>query len=728
LIPKDWKLALDDDEDAADHTSDQAAGAVTSIALAKRRKTVRFDSSPVSQELMTLPLEDEDDADEEDYNPDQDMDSSEASEDHSQESDSDTNESDSDDSSSDASSSSVSDSSSSNDEESNDSVPEELPSKVSQPKKGAKSGISFAKETPVKPQQPPGQGLSSTQARNLRKRAQRKVQLLKHYGILSEGATMDDLKTLKETVTEEALNERIRSAKQADPALADARFQKFSNYKHFQSQESRSDERGMTFTRHLITADSRSRKAKTQAKVGSVDAKANEKIELQQRAKALLAAIENDGGIDVTPERLISQRNGKNGPQPGTAVATHENGHSSVRSGDSVTVASEQTRLPNEMVVEQPATKRARLDLAGSRRLLFGSLGVRNPKSKEEEEKLRAQLAAKPKAHGKAQPSTEPEPKQQEPGDSEDSDVWKSKINLTAFECWDEGIELSTPPFPFVQRWDPQQKIKNDRKASKGKKRKRANAQYYDDGLKIYGEFYAGGNIEDSSDAQLNYDDDHEYATVRSKGDDDDRAVETQLQQDIEGAASRDDLPALPADISTLPDLTFQDIKKGTVIAFKQLAVGPETGWAPVVLPFRTAIVVDFEPEERRIGLKLALRDQPLKTSKHDANGNRIYEKFEMEHSDSESDSEEAGWVYLQYDDLIEPKLLQAPSELSEHSTASTAGMEGEKVNGDMHIENAEAVPPLPPTSQLSPGQELHMLLESSGSHVGVDQEEYGSE
>ncbi|KAH7077255.1 hypothetical protein FB567DRAFT_534875 [Paraphoma chrysanthemicola] len=38
---------------------------------------------------------------------------------------------------------------------------------------------------------------------------------------------------------------------------------------------------------------------------------------------------------------------------------------------------------------------------------------------------------------------------------SSDPDFWKSKIHLSATECWEEGIKLSAPPFPFKQSWDP---------------------------------------------------------------------------------------------------------------------------------------------------------------------------------------------------------------------------------------------------------------------------------
>ncbi|KAF2808203.1 uncharacterized protein BDZ99DRAFT_464100, partial [Mytilinidion resinicola] len=688
MIPQHWKLALnapednEDDEDG-NYTSGLAAGKPKSTVPAKRQKSVRFDSLPISQELVTLPFEDEDDS--EDYNPDQDMDTSETSEEDSDNSDSSASESDSDDSSSaSSSSSSDSESSSSDDEESNNSLPDELPSKLP-PNKLFKDDITSTADESVKAQQntPPGTGKAQTRERNKRRRESKKTYLLKHYGLLAQDATRDDFKKLRETMTEEELNEKALSAKLANPTLA-----------------------AMPVHTSIYDKD---KKLQAQSNINSTKPNDRDKKTIELRARNLLNAIEN-GGIDVTPEHPAKRRNSKKGTLPKPtgddsgdlhAISSHDKAFTSI--GDSAskeTSSGQQTATENE-TPEQPAAKRARLDLAGSRRLLFGSLGVRTPKSKEDEEKLRIRLAAKAKSPGKAKTTVEPE-KDEELSDLEDSDAWKEKINLTAFECWYEDVELSTPPFPFVQRWDPQQKLKNDRKASKGKKRKRANAQYYDVGEKMYGEFRQEGDQgEGSSNVQLNYDDEEDQ-NIAGEGDDEAIALETQLQQDMEGAASRDDLPTPPADLSTLADLTYEDVKKGTIIVFKELVVSLETGWKPTILPHRTAIVVDIEPDQRRIFLALAQRDQSKRTINYDANGNRIYEQFEMAHSDSEGDSEEDGWLSLTFEELLEAKLLQQPSG---EANDSEAGLNEEKASDDVNIEDTHIPPTSSPEPHLSLGQ-----------------------
>lgn len=48
--------------------------------------------------------------------------------------------------------------------------------------------------------------------------------------------------------------------------------------------------------------------------------------------------------------------------------------------------------------------------------------------------------------------------------DSNDPDAWRQRLDLRAIECGDEGVELSAPPFPFQQYWDPQYQTKGARK------------------------------------------------------------------------------------------------------------------------------------------------------------------------------------------------------------------------------------------------------------------------
>jgi hypothetical protein len=93
-----------------------------------------------------------------------------------------------------------------------------------------------------------------------------------------------------------------------------------------------------------------------------------------------------------------------------------------------------------------------------------------------------AMVCVRPLSHGviqliDVQPSkrkqkTKPEvEKNPEPEGSSDPDFWKSRINLSAFECWEEEFELSAPPYPFKQHWDPASKLMREswkRRSRKG--------------------------------------------------------------------------------------------------------------------------------------------------------------------------------------------------------------------------------------------------------------------
>jgi hypothetical protein len=75
--------------------------------------------------------------------------------------------------------------------------------------------------------------------------------------------------------------------------------------------------------------------------------------------------------------------------------------------------------------------------------------------------------------------------------DEEDPDAWREKIIYKAVECCHEDMVLSEPPFPFVQRWDPQQKYQTMRK------RKRASENYQADTSYDDSTFYYGAHAED---------------------------------------------------------------------------------------------------------------------------------------------------------------------------------------------------------------------------------------
>jgi len=637
LSPQHWKIPLDDleddDEDDDDFSPNSQINSIQA-STTNRKKTVRFKSQPSGKELITVPSEDEDESEE--YDPHWDSESSEASEPESEagapedDSEKDLDEEETSDES-EASSSGSSSGSDTSSEASGESEPEELSSKHISPRQR----ISVRQNPPFQDASPYREGKKATQERNRRRRDTRRIRRLQMVGILPATAKRNDLHAL------EAAEERLPITEQT-------------------SAQSRAGANMAGKTRN-----------KTQ--------------ELDLGRQRLLTAIEAIG-IDVTldrPEKQFNKKEVSSKKMEGKrASSTSESdiAESEVREfpGGSSTAPSGcgKEGPDNEPASEPPAEppqKRARIDLAGSRRLLFGSLGVRNPKTKAEEEKLKAKLMAAGKVEGKTKLGTQSRetrlPEDKEMAALEDPNAWKSKINLTAFECWDDDIELSTPPFPFQQRWDPQQKQK---KGKKNKKRKRMDAQYYEGDEETFGE--------GDWDVTLNYDDEEDLAAQTSDRAEVDIAIQSQLQLDIEDATTRmepvDDLPPLPADLSTLPALKERDIKRGNIIVFKQLECSPATNWAPVISPFRTAIVEEVT-EIETFGLRLAKRDQPHKHIRYDENGKRIYEKFEMEnHSENEDTPRVDGLIYLSFEDLIEPKLLQFSPETADKYDAAVATTE----------------------------------------------------
>jgi hypothetical protein len=240
--------------------------------------------------------------------------------------------------------------------------------------------------------------------------------------------------------------------------------------------------------------------------------------------------------------------------------------------------------------------------------------------------------------------------KSPEPEGASDPDFWKSKINLSAFECWEEDFELSAPPYPFQQHWDPASRKMREKAAAKKKKGGRNKREPLpveveeeeEEEEKIYLDYDDTGATEDPD------------APMSTQA-----AIEDQLRQDV-ATATQADLPALPEDTSTLPDLNAGDMKEGAIIVCKFFSVNPKT-ITPEISDYKTAIVDregDSGPGAGTIRLKIAQRDLPKREKKFDSKGNRIYDaadQFYMEDEDEEEDLWEG-----QFSELLEPKLLQA--------------------------------------------------------------------
>ncbi|TKA76741.1 hypothetical protein B0A49_02711 [Cryomyces minteri] len=451
---------------------------------------------------------------------------------------------------------------------------------------------------------PPYHGKTATKSRNQRRKAAKKLNYFKKLNVLPPDATLEDLK------------------------------------KYSKPEEEMGD---------------------SDAHVGRPE-KSSQEVDFEARRQALLAAIAS-GGVEITrnrPDIIMNDDIDDNVVNIAVDMPA-AGGSNDATVNDGQNEGSERETAVNEPLLDGTDENEARK----KRRL-------RTPKTHEDSEKLRSRLMeqAKSKKYSTAIATTTDTAVSVTGADTleedaeGDSDAWKCKIKLTAVECCGDHVQLSTPPFPFYQRWDPQQQ--NYPRGPSGKKRKRNSKKYYQGGQAEMYEPYEP-EYEEDEHVTLNYDD---YEDERLPGADaeetfddnkydEDEMVDDQLMQEIDSAAAHetDDMPPLPEDMSTLPALQAADVKVGSVIAFKQLEVSAATQWSPKISDYRTARIENMSDSTAELYLTLAKRDRPQKEV--DEEGSRVYEKFEMAGYESE-EAEDNGVVAMQLHDLVEPKLVAA--------------------------------------------------------------------
>ncbi|CCC13406.1 hypothetical protein SMACR_06904 [Sordaria macrospora] len=312
-----------------------------------------------------------------------------------------------------------------------------------------------------------------------------------------------------------------------------------------------------------------------------------------------------------------------------------------------------------------PAKRKTKLDVDAGRRMLFGSLGLKNPKSQEDEEKIRASLmkGVKPLVNHRVEDAKK---------DAEvtvtqvDPDAWRQKINYIAVECVEEGIELSEPPFPFYQRWDPQQQNYWGSGRGGPSKRKQQNQEEYE-------EEEPGTKKRKVSDEEenvvLNYDEedpdayaaqDHHEEEQDEEDYDEEEEYDEEEYDEEEHENEEEDLPPLPADLTTLSLLQPGQAKAGMVITWKQFLLSKATNWQPQVMNMTGTVVEVWDQNDLRI--LLAKRDRNLDVNEkvYDDEGNRVYDKFEVPEDEDDGDEDaEKGYRTINLADMMEPRVLR---------------------------------------------------------------------
>ncbi|KAI0537294.1 hypothetical protein GGR58DRAFT_355547 [Xylaria digitata] len=444
----------------------------------------------------------------------------------------------------------------------------------------------------------------------------------------------------------------------------------------------------------------------------------NETALFEAKRKALLDAIAS-GGIEVEPS-------GKTALDHSFIEADRvkrkhaEEGHAENRA-----VIGTTNKSPSDEEEESASQKRRRIDVGAGRRLVFGALGLRNPKSKEDEDKLRDQLQTDAQLRTDRQLSSRCQPGTEEvvnAGDEQDPDMWKLKINYRAVECCHDNIELGPAPFPFQQRWDPQQQthpaFKKNKRGGQSKRTHRNQSHYYDDNRSHKKRRHHGpydpvdGGYDDTYDRKddttneaniaLNYDD------IESQGHDRNHNITNETSQ----TTDLDDLPSLPKDVSGLPILRPGEAQVGMVITWLKWTCSSATSWQPQ-LSRVAGIVVQVDDDVAALGVCLAKRDRHLDENekRYDyRTGQRIYDRFEApdlrEETEADDDHTDAGvdegYRNVPWADMNDPRILQQPLdptvELDSNSKCISSVETGEII---ITIENqAEPTVPLVPNQR----------------------------
>ncbi|KAM0353018.1 hypothetical protein ACHAPU_001904 [Fusarium lateritium] len=410
----------------------------------------------------------------------------------------------------------------------------------------------------------------------------------------------------------------------------------------------------------------------------SINDAVSDEAEFLARKRALLSVISDENEDAQSPP--------KDTPATETRPMIVE-----VETEETPTATTSQDAAPTE---DSASTQRRhKVDMGAGRRLVFGALGLKNPKSKADEDKLRDTLMkdVKPLKNyrvqaGETELNDVEQSVDQDDGVEENPEAWREKISYRAVECCQEDVVLSEPPFPFVQRWDPQQQYStrkrkrnsqsfneesyyeedsqwngdeewndNSQKKKKKKSKKRKSKGAHDGGCD---EEASGGSlneigVDDDEDIVLNYDD-----------------IPSKPHLEDSQFTDTDDLPSLPSDTSTLPSLEFPETKPGMVITWKQMVMSKATRWQPEMVPM-TGLILSIS-EDRELHVLLAKRDRDEDDKEYDEHtGQRIYSKFEAPDFDDDDEDEDDGRRDISWTEMADPRLVQpAPSINSSETLA----------------------------------------------------------
>ncbi|KAI0853042.1 hypothetical protein F5Y00DRAFT_130764 [Daldinia vernicosa] len=408
----------------------------------------------------------------------------------------------------------------------------------------------------------------------------------------------------------------------------------------------------------------------------------------EAKRQELLNAIAS-GGIEIHPHTRFDEPS-RTSTSTKRKFDEHNEPNRQIIQQDALAI----TPVTEDVYSSASVQKKLRVDIGAGRRLLFGALGLRNPKTKEDEDKLREKLMEdirpldNPRL-GQRKDDTR-QINEDDPTVEDDLESWKDKIAYRAVECCYEGVQLSEPPFPFVQRWDPQQQNSWSRKKNKrggqSKRAQRNQGHFYQDNLSSKKRKHEESDMwdEEGYDDTFNGMDDYTNdADVELNYDDTEACQPREANRPINDASQftdMDDLPSLPSDLSALPALRPGEVQVGMVITWQQWSCSSATSWQPQ-LSNVTGVVVRIDDDATGLEVCLAKRDRYLDRNqkKYDENtGQRIYDKFEApdlddDDDDDEDEGEDEGFRTIGFAEMQQPRILQQPLSIMAPSEKPSA-------------------------------------------------------
>ncbi|KAL9006870.1 MAG: hypothetical protein Q9188_000401 [Gyalolechia gomerana] len=574
---------------------------------------------------------------------------------------------------------------------------------------------------------PPGSGRKTTQKRNQRRRDRKRFLRLKSAGTLPDDATMADLRTLdaegRTHIQGEAPEEGLSG--QSEVAGFEARRQAL-----LRAISSEGVDQENNLERKETSPEGNAEN--TYPKSGVADKLDDKRAAVEKSGSSASEKTLIDTGMTCqTTLETATELPGRQMDRPKAQT-------SSTSLGSAGSHPAMIDRIDQSGSEIQPAAQRPRtaLDRDSSRRLVFGALGLRTPKTKEDEAKLREKLAKD------AEVARKPKKQVDDPEDvdtsalpPEEDDSWKDKIELSAVECCYDGVELSTPPFPFVQRWDPQQRkgYFASNSASRNMKKRKRNSRQCEPSFMPLADGRAAKRHQGSSDSvNVHFEDENDAKAGLQQddtlhtSDDNLQAVNDQLlrettgtyEDEVEESGTLTDLPQLPEDLSTCLKLERETCIAGAIIAFKQLHMSSDTNWQPRISEYRIALIESLLGEGM-LSLRTASRDRPGGKKQYDSEtGERLYSKFEMPGYHEEGSEGDDGLLELAFADLIDPKLVRASSkEMSESKQIGEqppdTTLNGNKASGEGDMQQSGQSQDLSHLANLSqiPLKDLHKSL-----------------